>query len=57
MIIEDLDYEKDINNNWRTRVWILSKDDDNYSSIFSKPLLNKSTLLKFIERQESKIAK
>ena len=57
MIIEDLDYEKDINNNWRTRVWALFENNNNYSSIFFESLLNKSISLESIERQESKTTK
>jgi len=46
----DLGYEEDINNNWRIRVWILFEDDDNYSPILSKSLLNEFTLLESIKR-------
>jgi len=57
MMTKDLDYEEDMNNNWRARVWALSKDDNDYSPIFSKSLSNESTSLESIERQESKIAR
>ncbi len=57
MITKDLDYEENIDNNWRTRVWALFENNNNYSSIFFESLLNKSISLESIERQESKTTK
>jgi hypothetical protein len=57
MMTEGLDYEEDINNNWRAGVWVLSEDDDDYSPIFSEPSSNESTSSESIERQESKTAR
>jgi len=57
MMIKDLNYEEDINNNWRAKMWILSEDDNDYSSILSKSSSNESILLEFIKRQKSKTAK
>jgi hypothetical protein len=57
MMTGGLDYEEDMNNNWRARVWALSEDDDDYSPILSESSSNESTSPEPIERQESKTAR